>query len=87
MARLALEELLDGFRNDLFDIAIYDATNSTKQRRDWVEERIQEEGGKFKCLFIESQCSIGAIIQNNVRDTKLRVSVLSAHDGVCLYAL
>jgi hypothetical protein len=35
-------------------VAIYDATNSTNDRRQFIRERCEQEG--FKVVFIESLC-------------------------------
>jgi broad specificity phosphatase PhoE/predicted kinase len=52
------------------EVAIYDATNSTRGRRQLVMERCKEAG--FPVVFIESICNDEAIIETNVRETKLR---------------
>ncbi len=52
------------------EVAIYDATNSTIERRILVAERFGEAG--VDVLFIESICNDPAVIERNVRATKLR---------------
>jgi broad specificity phosphatase PhoE/predicted kinase len=64
----ALEDALRWLRGD-GDVALYDATNSTRARRAWIEERCRRDG--VTTLFIESICNDGAIIENNIRETKL----------------
>lgn len=51
-------------------VGIYDATNSTKQRRTFVKERL--EGVGVRVLFLESLCSDPSIIEKNIFETKLR---------------
>lgn len=68
MAMLALDDMLDWF-DDGGEVAIYDATNSTRARRRMVEERCRERG--IPVVFIESVCSDPSIIDANVRETKL----------------
>ena len=50
-------------------IAIYDATNSTKDRRAMIELRCRQQG--IKVMFIESMCDDHDIIMNNIREVKL----------------
>ncbi|MCB9709142.1 MAG: 6-phosphofructo-2-kinase/fructose-2,6-bisphosphatase [Myxococcales bacterium] len=51
-------------------IAIYDATNTTRQRRKLVLQRCQSMGART--VFIESICEDREVIEANIRDTKLR---------------
>lgn len=69
MAEAALEDTLAWLR-DGGEVAIYDATNSTRLRRIWVRERFQAAGARV--LFVESICHDPAIIESNIRQTKLR---------------
>jgi broad specificity phosphatase PhoE len=67
---MALEDLLDWF-DDGGEVGIYDATNSTRARRSIVEERCRERG--IPLVFIESICNDTALIDANVRETKLKM--------------
>ncbi|MFT4975180.1 MAG: broad specificity phosphatase PhoE/predicted kinase [Myxococcota bacterium] len=70
--RAALDALGDLFRwfdEELGQIAIYDATNSTESRRESVLQRCKERG--FDVLFLEIACHDAAIIEANIRETKL----------------
>lgn len=67
-AQAALEELC-GWVGAGGDVAIYDATNSTKQRRAWVVERLQEKG--FGFAFLENLCLDQSIVEANIAQTKL----------------
>ncbi|AUX19585.1 6-phosphofructokinase [Sorangium cellulosum] len=69
MAMTALDDLI-GWLSSGGEVAIYDATNSTRARRNLVMDRCKEHG--FPVVFIESICNDESIIETNVRETKLR---------------
>lgn len=50
-------------------VGIYDATNSTKKRRNMVKERLGAAG--IRVLFLESICTDRSIVDKNVLETKL----------------
>jgi broad specificity phosphatase PhoE len=50
-------------------VAIYDATNTTRARRAMVRERCQQAG--CQVLFVEILCDDPTIIEANIRSTKL----------------
>ena len=56
------------FNEDEGLIAILDATNSTKSRRRWIQERCDAEG--IETLFVESLCNDQALIMGNIVDVK-----------------
>ncbi|ODV76898.1 6PF2K-domain-containing protein [Suhomyces tanzawaensis NRRL Y-17324] len=63
-----LDQLLDYVINGPGSVGIFDATNSTKQRRVKVLKRIQQRSkGELKVLFLESICSDPTIIESNIR--------------------
>ncbi len=68
VAKLALEDLLrwlsEGGR-----IGIYDATNSTRDRRAILRARCEQEG--VRVVFVETLCNDPHVIDRNVRETKL----------------
>ncbi len=68
LAMMALDDLLDWFAGG-GEVGIYDATNSTRARRHIVEQRCRERG--IPLVFIESMCDDPALIDGNVRETKL----------------
>ncbi len=70
VALTALEDLVDWHRERGGQISIYDATNSTRERRELVRERLTVSG--LQVLFIESICTDPAIVEANIRATKLR---------------
>src|SRR5580700_1274531 len=51
------------------EVGIYDATNSTRARRRLVAARCREK--KIPLVFIESICNDEAVVDANVRETKL----------------
>ncbi len=53
------------------EIAIYDATNSQMERRTFVADRCRLAG--MQVVFIESVCEDPAIIESNIRQTKLHM--------------
>lgn len=67
VALMALDDMIAWFHSG-GEVAIYDATNSTKERRKLIRERCAREG--VNVIFIESLCD-EATVEANVRDTKL----------------
>jgi 6-phosphofructo-2-kinase/fructose-2,6-biphosphatase 2 len=66
-ADAAVADMLKWFKSGGV-VAILDATNSTKERRKWVLERITKEG--IEVLFVESKCDDEELIMANIRDVK-----------------
>jgi len=64
----AVNDMMKWFRAKKGSIAILDATNSTKARRRWIQDRCQQEG--IETLFVESKCDDQAIIWANIVDVK-----------------
>lgn len=63
-----LDELIDYIMNGGGSVGIFDATNSTIQRRKWVMERIRSKAGPdINVLFLESVCKNQAILESNMR--------------------
>ena len=48
------------------EVAVYDATNTTMERRDLIHEFVVEKYG-FKLFFVESYCSDPKIIEANIK--------------------
>lgn len=72
MAVIAFEEMVAVLRSEALDIAIFDATNTTRARRAWLLSSLAAADPTFRCVFIESICTDEAIIRANVRETKLK---------------
>lgn len=73
VALLALEDALrwldEGRGRSGGDIAIYDATNITAARRSMLREGCERAG--VKIVFVETVCEDPAIIEANIKNTKL----------------
>jgi len=67
VALMALDDMM-GWFGEGGEVAIYDATNSTRARRSLIRDRCEREG--VRVLFIESLCD-EATVEANVRATKL----------------
>jgi broad specificity phosphatase PhoE len=68
LATAALNDLLAWF-SEGGGIGIYDATNTTRERRKRIIDRCGAQG--IAVLFVESICEDEAIVASNVRQTKL----------------
>jgi broad specificity phosphatase PhoE/predicted kinase len=68
VAMAALEDMV-AWLTDHGQVAIYDATNTTRARRAMVCERCERAG--FQVLFIEIRCDDPTLIEANIRSTKL----------------
>jgi len=68
LAIAALDDMLEWVLSG-GHVGIYDATNTTKARRKLILARCAQEN--LEILFLESLCDDDAIIENNIRQTKL----------------
>lgn len=68
MASRAMDDLVAWVRGG-GQIALYDATNSTRARRAWVRNRCSD--ARLEVLFLELVCEDGAVIEANIRETKV----------------
>ncbi|KAK4237268.1 hypothetical protein C8A03DRAFT_16185 [Achaetomium macrosporum] len=66
-AEAAVSDMLMWFKSGGV-VGILDATNSTKERRKWVLERVASEG--IEVIFVESRCDNEELIMANIRDVK-----------------
>jgi len=60
--------MMKWFRTDGGQIAILDATNSTKARRHWIQEQCNQES--VEALFVESWCDDEELIMSNILEVK-----------------
>lgn len=67
-AEAAVDDMCKWFAEGQGLIAILDATNSTKTRRRWIQERCDAEG--IETLFVESKCDDEDIIMSNILEVK-----------------
>ncbi|KAF8793376.1 Fructose-2 like protein [Argiope bruennichi] len=65
----ALEDVCTWLTNE-GEVAVYDATNTTRDRRKMIHDLVCEKYG-FKLFFIESVCSDPSIIEVNIREVKV----------------
>ncbi len=66
-AEAAINDMIKWFKQGGI-IAIFDATNSTKERRRWIRERCDREG--VETLFVESKCDDQDLIMSNILEVK-----------------
>ena len=67
--QFALKDMLAWLRLEESQVGVYDATNSTRDRRAVVRRECEAAG--HRVVFIESICNDPEIIDTNVRQTKL----------------
>jgi broad specificity phosphatase PhoE/predicted kinase len=77
VALLALEDMLGWFAQG-GEVGIYDATNSTRERRSIVADRLRAHG--LVVVFVESMCEDEAVIESNIRQTKLHMPDYAGSD-------
>jgi len=65
----ALDDMFRWFDEELGQVAIYDATNSTRGRRSRVLEQCRAQN--VDVLFLEIVCNDASIVEANIRETKL----------------
>lgn len=69
IAMEALEDLL-GWLDQDGEVAIYDATNSTIERRNLIWERVHAQRG-YELVYLETICDYDDQIEANIRRTKI----------------
>lgn len=52
------------------EVAVFDATNTTRERRKVIHDIVVEKFG-FKCFFVESICDDPEIIESNIMEVKV----------------
>lgn len=65
----ALHDVCNWLEND-GEVAVFDATNSTMDRRKLIHEIVVEKMG-FKLFFVESVCDDPTIIEQNIMEVKV----------------
>lgn len=75
-AAVACKDMLEQLVADVIDIGIFDATNTTRERRRWLRTCLEEcekaHGLRIQLVFIETICNDEGIIRLNVQETKLK---------------
>jgi 6-phosphofructo-2-kinase/fructose-2,6-biphosphatase 2 len=67
-AEAAVADMTKWFNEKRGLVAILDATNSTKARRQWIHERCEKEN--IQALFVESKCDDEELIMQNILEVK-----------------
>jgi hypothetical protein len=67
----AMDDMQAWIKPGLGRIGVLDATNSTRDRRDWVMAQLAGKVAKHHVVFIESICNDAELIASNVRSVKL----------------
>ncbi len=70
VAKVALDDMVAWFA-DGGEVGLYDATNSTRERRKQVADRCRAVG--LQVVFVESLCEDEEVIESNIRQTKLHM--------------
>ena len=68
-AEAAVDDMVKWFASGEGLVAILDATNSTKPRRKWIQERC--DAADIQTMFVESKCDDEDLIMANIREVKL----------------
>lgn len=66
----ALDDAINWLKTGSGDVAIFDATNTTRERRHNVFNRIVIQN-HLRCMFLESICTSDDIVESNVREVKV----------------
>ena len=67
-AEAAIADMIKWFQAGDNTVAILDATNSTKDRRRWIQERCAS--ANIETLFVESKCDDEDLVMTNILDVK-----------------
>lgn len=67
-AEAAVNDMVKWFQEGKGIVAILDATNSTKGRRRWIQERCDE--ARIHPIFVESKCDDEELIMQNILEVK-----------------
>lgn len=66
VAMQVLDELLDWIKEERSDVAIFDATNSTKARRSSILKKCYSTHSRVNVIFLESVCTDQKVIEANM---------------------
>ncbi|MEQ1568858.1 MAG: 6-phosphofructo-2-kinase/fructose-2,6-bisphosphatase [Myxococcota bacterium] len=79
LALAAMSDMLGWLGEGPGRVAIYDATNATRSRRELVRDELVRHG--IEPIFVESVCTDAALIEANIRETKLSMPDYAAMDA------
>ena len=68
-AQEAFDDILKWYAEGKGVVAILDATNSTKKRREWIVGKCKERG--IRLMFVESICDDEELVSSNILDVKV----------------
>ncbi|XP_014674842.1 PREDICTED: 6-phosphofructo-2-kinase/fructose-2,6-bisphosphatase-like [Priapulus caudatus] len=69
LAEMAMKDMCTWLHNG-GEVAIFDATNTTRERRQMISDVVQEQLG-YRLLFVESVCDDPLVIESNIKEVKL----------------
>eukprot|EP00568_Trieres_chinensis_P003977 CAMPEP_0183291858 /NCGR_PEP_ID=MMETSP0160_2-20130417/1128_1 /TAXON_ID=2839 ORGANISM="Odontella Sinensis, Strain Grunow 1884" /NCGR_SAMPLE_ID=MMETSP0160_2 /ASSEMBLY_ACC=CAM_ASM_000250 /LENGTH=548 /DNA_ID=CAMNT_0025452717 /DNA_START=127 /DNA_END=1773 /DNA_ORIENTATION=- len=67
----ALTDMIEYIKQDGVRMAVYDATNSTRERRRHLIKTLNDAGVGAKKIFVESMCDDEALLEQNIKTVKL----------------
>ena len=82
LAFTLLDQLLDWLRRE-GDVAIFDATNTTNDRRTKIVERCKRESEFVNVVFVESVCTDPEVLHSNFQQ-KIAMSPDYRYEGSCI---
>lgn len=65
-----LEDVMDWLENCDGEVAVFDATNTTRERRKFLYNKVVLEKG-YKLFFVESICDDNNIVDSNIKEVKV----------------
>eukprot|EP00095_Tigriopus_kingsejongensis_P002382 maker-scaffold527_size145964-snap-gene-0.22 protein:Tk02382 transcript:maker-scaffold527_size145964-snap-gene-0.22-mRNA-1 annotation:"6-phosphofructo-2-kinase fructose- -bisphosphatase 1 isoform x3" len=65
-----LDDAINYLENEGGEVAVFDATNTTRERRKLLHDKVVKEKG-FKLFFVESVCDDESIIESNIKSVKV----------------
>jgi len=68
----AIDDLVEFMKKDGVRLAVYDSTNSSKERRDTIMKKLGDTGIGFKKMFVETICDDEAMIEAQIKKHKIR---------------
>jgi 6-phosphofructo-2-kinase / fructose-2,6-biphosphatase 2 len=68
-AQEAFHDILQWYSEENGVVAILDATNSTRKRREWIVGICKERG--IRLMFVESICDCEELVLSNILDVKV----------------
>jgi len=67
----ALDELMEYMNKDGVRLAVYDATNSSRERRKYILNKLQDSDIGAKKMFVETICDDEELVQKNIQKVKM----------------